>query len=141
MDYCSLANADTIPLAKELNQKLQNLMSAYETGTIKLKMSGCMNACGHHHVGDIGILGVDKKGEHWYQITLGGQGGLNAQLGKRLGPAIHRDNIIGALKILVETYINLRQPDESFAESVKRLGILPFKEQVYDDKGNRKQAA
>jgi len=141
MDYCSLANADTIPLAKELNQKFENLLSDQEAGTIKLKMSGCMNACGHHHVGDIGILGVDKKGEHWYQITLGGQGGLDAQLGLRLGPAIHRDNIIDALKTLVETYISLRQHNESFSEAVKRLGVKSFKENVYDGKGNRKQAA
>ncbi len=141
MDYCSLANADTIPLAKELNQKFESLLTGYETGIIKLKMSGCMNACGHHHVGDIGILGVDKKGEHWYQITLGGQGGLDAQLGLRLGPAIHRNNIIDALKILVETYIDLRQSRESFAETVKRLGVGPFKEQVYDGKGIRNQAA
>ena len=134
LDFCSLANASTIPLAHELNTRLDRFVEVHELGLISLKMSGCMNACGHHHVGDIGILGVDKKGQEWYQVTLGGRASNNPVLGERLGPAIHRDEIIDALITILYTYANIRFANESFNESVHRTGITPYKQSVYSRK-------
>nr|MBX2837768.1 nitrite/sulfite reductase [Gammaproteobacteria bacterium] len=141
MDYCSLANAETIPLARELNQQLAAINPQQQAATIKLKVSGCMNACGHHHVGDIGILGVDKKGEQWYQITLGGRGGIDAQLGTRMGPAVRRADIIQVLITLVETYHALSFEKETFAQTVERTGIEPFRERIYEKDRSTKHVA
>ncbi|MGR3984144.1 MAG: nitrite/sulfite reductase [Gammaproteobacteria bacterium] len=133
LDYCSLANAGTIPIAKQINARLSDLDRLYDIGEVKLKMSGCMNACGHHHAGHIGILGVDKKGEEWYQITLGGSAGNDASLGGRLGPAIARDQVAACIETLLETYLDLRLPGEKFIDCVRRAGIAPFRESVYAD--------
>ena len=133
LDYCSLANASTIPVVHELNAALHHYHALHTLGPVRLKISGCMNACGHHHVGDIGILGVDKKGEEWYQITLGGSATNNAALGQRLGPAIHRSKIVAALMTILDTYVNNRQESETFSESIRRTGVQPFKDQVYAD--------
>ncbi len=133
LDYCSLANTGTIPIARQINQRLSELERLYDIGEIKLKMSGCMNACGHHHAGHIGILGVDKKGQEWYQITLGGSSENDTRLGARLGPAVPRDKVAESIEILVETYLELRQDGEKFIDTVARTGVTPFKEKVYAD--------
>ena len=131
LDFCSLANASTIPLAKELSEKMSDWDKLYDIGEIKLKMSGCMNACGHHHVGHIGILGVDKKGEEWYQITLGGSADNMAKLGDRLGPAIEKAHLVDAIFNIVNTYLEFRLPSESFLQTVLRVGVNPFKQNLY----------
>ena len=131
LDFCSLANATTIPVAAAINDRFNDLDELHNIGNIKLKMSGCMNACGHHHAGHIGILGVDKKGKEWYQITLGGSAENDSALGKRLGPAVKKEELVGTLDTILNVYLEQRQQDESFQESVNRLGIEPFKEQVY----------
>ena len=131
LDFCSLANAGTIPIAKQINELLGELDRLYHIGEIKLKMSGCMNACGHHHAGHIGILGVDKKGEEWYQITLGGSAENHTRLGERLGPAIPKEAVAETIETLVETYLELRLPGEKFLDSVIRAGVEPFKRNVY----------
>ena len=133
LDYCSLANTGTIPIARQINQRLSELERLYDIGEIKLKMSGCMNACGHHHAGHIGILGVDKKGQEWYQITLGGSSENDTRLGARLGPAVPRDKVAESIEILVETYLELRRDGEKFIDTVARTGVTPFKEKVYAD--------
>jgi sulfite reductase (NADPH) hemoprotein beta-component len=94
-------------------------------------MSGCMNACGHHHVGNIGILGVDKGGEEWYQITIGGAAGADASLGTVIGPSVAKANVPETLSRLLEVYVQLREPEERFLDTVRRLGVKPFKERVY----------
>ncbi len=131
LDYCSLANASTIPLARELGRRLDDLDRLQNIGRISLKMSGCMNACGHHHAADIGVLGVDKKGEEWYQITLGGDAGNAARIGQRLGPAIPRDMLVDGIVLIVETYLLIRLPGESFADSLQRTGLEPYREQFH----------
>lgn len=131
LDYCSLANAGTIPIAQQINQRLADLARLYHIGEIKLKMSGCMNACGHHHAGHIGILGVDKKGREWYQITLGGSAENPTRLGARLGPAVPREKVAETVEILVETYLGLRRDGEKFLDTVIRTGVEPFKDKVY----------
>lgn len=133
LDYCSLANASTIPLARELGCRLGDLDRLHQIGKISLKMSGCMNACGHHHAADIGILGVDKKGEEWYQITLGGDAGNSARIGQRLGPAISRDGVVDGILDIVETYLEVRYPGELFADSLRRTGLGPYQETLYAD--------
>jgi len=131
LDYCSLANAGTIGIARQINQRLADLDRLYAIGEVKLKMSGCMNACGHHHAGHIGILGVDKKGAEWYQITLGGSAENDTRLGARLGPAIARDQVAEVVEIIIDTYLELRRDGEKFLDAVIRLGVEPFKDKVY----------
>jgi len=133
LDFCSLANASTIPLSKEIGVMIQDFDQLYDIGEIKLKMSGCMNACGHHHAGHIGILGVDKKNEEWYQITLGGSAGNHARVGERLGPAIARADIPQAIERIIKTYLEYRLPEEVFFDTVMRVGITPFKNHVYEN--------
>lgn len=130
-DYCSLANATTHNIAEQINEKFDAVDYLYDLGKIQLNMSGCMNACAHHHVGDIGILGVDKKGEHWYQISLGGSSGSDAKLGQILGKAVAADKVADTLAIILDVYVTKRQPEEAFADVVNRVGIKPFKEAVY----------
>ncbi|WP_416885759.1 nitrite/sulfite reductase [Marinospirillum sp.] len=130
-DFCSLANAKTLNIADQINQVFEDLDYLHDLGDIQLNMSGCINACAHHHVGHIGILGVDKKGEDWYQITLGGSATENAKLGKVLGKAIPADEVAATLKVIVDTYLELRAEGESFLQLVDRLGLAPFKEAVY----------
>jgi sulfite reductase (NADPH) hemoprotein beta-component len=131
LDFCSLANAGAIPIANQINDRFDDLDYLHDLGEIKIKISGCMNACGHHHVGHIGILGVDKKGEEWYQITLGGSAEENASLGKIIGPSIAKDKVASTINIILDTYVATRLDLESFLQTVHRLGIKPFKEAVY----------
>jgi sulfite reductase (NADPH) hemoprotein beta-component len=131
LDFCSLANASSIPVALDIYARLEDMDYLYDLGDIRINLSGCMNGCGHHTVGHIGILGVDKKGEEWYQITLGGSSANDASLGERLGPSLARDEVAGAIETILKTYTELRREDEAFLETVRRTGIDPFQEKVY----------
>lgn len=132
LDFCSLANASSIPVADEIFERFESLDHQHDVGPIKIKMSGCMNGCGHHSVGHIGILGVDKKGEEWYQITLGGSAENDSSLGDRTGPAVARSEIAGAVERIVQVYLEQRQSeDESFVDAYRRIGMAPFKERIY----------
>ena len=133
LDYCALANARVINIAQEVAQHFADPDRAEKIGELKIKMSGCINACGHHHVAHIGILGVDKKGVEYYQLTLGGSGAEDAQIGKILGPALPRERVPGAIDQLVEVYLREKQGSERFLDTVRRLGFAPFKEAVYAD--------
>nr|MBV6630844.1 nitrite/sulfite reductase [Oceanococcus sp. HetDA_MAG_MS8] len=131
LDFCSLANASSISVARELNELLDDQDELEGLGELRLNMSGCMNGCGHHSVGHIGILGVDKKGEEWYQISLGGSSKNDASLGDRLGAALSRADIVPAIGRLLERYRELRSGDETFLDTYRRVGIAAFKEAVY----------
>ncbi|HUL12305.1 MAG TPA: nitrite/sulfite reductase [Methylococcaceae bacterium] len=131
LDYCALANATSIPIARDIYSRLEDLDYLYDLGDIRINISGCMNGCGHHSVGHIGILGVDKKGEEWYQLTLGGSSSNDASLGERLGPALAKDEVAHAVETILKTYRELRLDDESFLETVRRTGVEPFQENVY----------
>jgi sulfite reductase (NADPH) hemoprotein beta-component len=133
LDYCNLANARSIPLAQEISTHFADLDKQYDIGELKIKISGCINACGHHHVGHIGILGVDKKGTEFYQISLGGSADEKASLGDITGQAFTEDKVVDAVDTIVETYLNLRQPEERFLDTYRRVGMSPFKEQLYAD--------
>jgi sulfite reductase (NADPH) hemoprotein beta-component len=130
-DFCSLANAKSIPVAEAIQREFDDLDYLYDLGPLDLNISGCMNACGHHHVGHIGILGVDKKGEEFYQVQLGGNSGTAAALGTVLGPAFSRAEVVAAIKTLLGVYLAHRNPDETFLDTYQRIGITPFKERVY----------
>ena len=130
-DYCSLANAKSIPVAEAIQRKFEDLDYVYDLGDLELNISGCMNACGHHHVGHIGILGVDKKGEEWYQIQIGGSASKQAALAKVLGPSLSRDAIVEGIEKLLDVYIEHRQPEETFLATYQRIGMDKFKERVY----------
>lgn len=132
LDYCSLANARSIPVAQELTRRFANLETANLIGKLHVNISGCINACGHHHVGHIGILGVEKNGQEVYQITIGGRADEKAKLGDLIGPAVPYDQVADVVEDIVEAYLALRQrPDELFIDAVKRLGVEPFRERVY----------
>ena len=131
LDYCSLANARSIPVAQQISRRFADLKRQSDIGELKVKISGCINACGHHHVGHIGILGVDKKGEEFYQVTLGGSADENAALGKLVGPAFPSDQIVDAVETVVETYLAIRQNGETLVQTCARVGIEPFKEKLY----------
>ena len=131
-DFCSLANAKSIPIAKSIDNLFDNYDFLFDIGTISLNISGCMNACGHHHVGNIGILGVDKDGSEWYQITLGGQQGVNASLGKVIGPSFSADEVPAVIKEILNIYIAQRDTEEEeFIDCYNRIGLDPFKEAIY----------
>lgn len=131
LDYCSLANAGAIPIAKQIQERFDDLDYLHDLGDLRVNISGCMNACGHHHVGHIGILGVDKRGEEWYQLTLGGSSSNATRLGDRLGPAIAKHDVAETIARILETYVEQREADESFLATVQRVGITPFQERVY----------
>jgi len=131
LDFCSLANAGSIGVAKEINEALDDIDYIHDIGDLKINMSGCMNGCAHQSVGHIGILGVDKKGTEWYQITLGGSSENQAAIGERLGPAVAKNEVTKAITTILDVYIKQRREEESFLDTVKRVGISPFKEQVY----------
>ncbi|MEM7358391.1 MAG: nitrite/sulfite reductase [Pseudomonadota bacterium] len=133
LDFCSLANATSIDIAKQINEKFDDFSELYDIGEVKLKMSGCMNACGHHHVGHIGVLGVDKKGEEWYQLTVGGDASNQAALGTHLGPAIAKDKVSDAISDILEVYREQRDDSERLVDTFRRVGIEPFKERVYQE--------
>jgi sulfite reductase (NADPH) hemoprotein beta-component len=136
-DFCSLANAKSIPVAQAIQERFDRLDYLYDIGELDLNISGCMNSCGHHHIGHIGILGVDKNGEEWYQVSIGGNQGLvragaPAALGRVIGPSFAREDIPDVIESLIKTYLALRESDnERFIDVVWRAGIEPFKEQVY----------
>ncbi|MFJ3449759.1 nitrite/sulfite reductase [Pseudomonas sichuanensis] len=130
-DFCSLANAKSIPIAESIQRRFDDLDYLFDIGELDLNISGCMNACGHHHVGHIGILGVDKKGEEFYQVSLGGNAARDASLGKILGPSFAQDAMADVIEKLINVYVEQRTEDERFIDTYQRIGIDPFKERVY----------
>jgi sulfite reductase (NADPH) hemoprotein beta-component len=135
-DFCSLANAKSIPIAEQIQRRFDDLDYLFDIGDIEINISGCMNACGHHHVGHIGILGVDKHGAEYYQVSIGGAQGLGASLGKVIGPSFAQDEMADVVERLIETYVELRYEDEYFIDTVKRLGAEPFKQRVYREQAD-----
>ena len=133
LDFCSLANAGSIGITKQINEVIDDQDYIHDLGDIKINISGCMNGCAHQSVGHIGILGVDKKGVEWYQITLGGSSENEAAIGKRLGPAVAKEHVVNVISTILDVYIQQRQEEESFLNTVNRVGITPFKEQVYEN--------
>jgi len=134
MDYCALATARSIPIAQEIAERFDALKLEHEVGPLKIKISGCINACGHHHVGHIGILGLDRAGVENYQITLGGDGTEDATIGERAGPGFSADEIIPAVERIVMAYLDLRNdPAEEFLQTYRRLGLAPFKAALYPE--------
>ena len=132
LDYCDLANARSIPIAQEIAKRFADLQRQHALGELKIKISGCINACGHHHVGHIGILGVEKKGEEFYQLTLGGSGDETASIGEIVGPGFSGEEIVGAVETVVDTYLQHRaDAAETFLAAYRRLGKAPFKEALY----------
>jgi sulfite reductase (NADPH) hemoprotein beta-component len=130
-DYCSLANAKSLPVAEAIQARFDDLDYVYDLGPLELNISGCMNACGHHHIGHIGILGVDKKGQEYYQVCLGGSQAKDASIGDILGPSFKQEDMPGVIDNIVSTYVSLRHEEESFLDTYRRVGIEPFKERVY----------
>ncbi len=130
-DFCSLANAKSLPIAKAIQERFNNLDYLFDLGDISLNISGCINSCGHHHVGNIGVLGVDKDGEEWYQITLGGEQGNDAAIGKVIGPSFYADEIPDVITNVINTYVEHRTDDESFIDAYRRIGVTPFKDAAY----------
>jgi len=131
LDYCALATARSIPVAQSISRKFANLEKQDEIGAIRINISGCINACGHHHVGHIGILGLDKKGEEFYQITLGGSSSDSASIGTILGPGFAGHEVADAIETILDTYLKLRNPGEEFLAAYRRVGAKPFKEALY----------
>ncbi|MBK9185421.1 MAG: nitrite/sulfite reductase [Moraxellaceae bacterium] len=130
-DFCSLANAKSIPIAEQIQRRFDDLEEVYNIGELDINISGCMNACGHHHVGHIGILGVDKKGSEFYQVSLGGSSGHDASLGSILGPSFEAEEMANVVEEILNTYLDNRQENERFLETYRRIGIAKFKERVY----------
>ncbi len=133
-DFCSLANAKSIPIAEAIQMQFDNLDYLHDIGDLELNISGCMNACGHHHIGHIGILGVDKDGSEWYQVTIGGKQGNDASIGSVIGPSFSAEEMPGVVQRLIEVYIQERTPEERFIDTVRRIGVPPFKAHVYASK-------
>ena len=131
LDYCSLANARSIPVSQQISERFSDPERQRKIGKLDIKISGCINACGHHHVGHIGILGVDKRGKEHYQITLGGKANQDAAVGAIVGPAFAETDIADAVETVVDTYLDLRADGEEFIETLGRVGIAPFKETLY----------
>ena len=132
-DYCSLANAKSIPVAEEIQDRFDDYDFLHDLGPLDLNISGCMNACGHHHVGHIGILGVDKKGSEFYQISLGGNQGNGASLGAIVGPSVSRHEVADVVEKVLDVFVDRREGDETFLSVYRRIGIDPFKARIYDD--------
>jgi sulfite reductase (NADPH) hemoprotein beta-component len=142
MDYCALATARSIPIAQQIATRFDELKLEHDVGPLKIKISGCINACGHHHVGHIGILGLDRAGVENYQVTLGGDGSQDAAIGERAGPGFSAEEIIPAIERLVLGYMDLRDaPEETFLQAYRRLGAEPFKAVLYPDKEGKRDAA
>ena len=133
LDYCALANARSIPVARDIGARFIDVDRLASIGPLTINVSGCMNACGHHHVGNIGILGVDKRGKEFFQLTLGGSSGRDASLGDRLGPGLAQQDVPGAIEAIVDRYLELREEGEKFLDTYRRVGIEPFKEAVYGE--------
>jgi sulfite reductase (NADPH) hemoprotein beta-component len=134
-DFCSLANAKSLPIAQAIQERFDDLDYLHDLGDITLNISGCINSCGHHHVGNIGVLGVDKDGEEWYQITLGGDQGSDAAIGKVIGPSFYSNEIPDVMTSIINTFVEQRSAEELFIETYRRLGVTPFKEAVYKNHG------
>ena len=132
LDYCDLANARSIPIAQKLAKRFENLARQHEIGELKIKISGCINACGHHHAGHIGILGVDKKGVEFYQLQLGGSGAEDASIGEIMGPGFGEHEIGDAVERVVDVYLKARRPGERFLDTYRRIGMAPFKDAAYE---------
>ena len=132
LDYCSLANARSIPISQRISERFSDLESQHDIGPLDIRISGCINACGHHHAGHIGILGVDKRGEERYQLTLGGQGNGESAVGKIVGPGFDEDGIVDAVETVISTYLSVRSAGELFSQTLERTGHAPFKERLYD---------
>ncbi|WP_025110033.1 nitrite/sulfite reductase [Pseudomonas sp. H1h] len=130
-DFCALANAKSIPIAQAIQARFDNLDYLHDLGDISLNISGCMNACGHHHIGNIGILGVDKNGSEWYQITVGGAQGKHSALGKVIGPSFSAAEVPQVIERIIGTFVRYRESEELFVDTVARIGLEPFKERVY----------
>lgn len=130
-DYCALANAKSIPVAEAIQRRFDDIDFVYDLGPLDLNISGCMNACGHHHIGHIGVLGVDKKGQEFYQVSLGGSSSKDAAIGKILGPSFKQDDMPDVIDNILNTFVDLRSDEESFLETYNRVGLDPFKERVY----------
>jgi sulfite reductase (NADPH) hemoprotein beta-component len=130
-DFCSLANAKSIPIAEAIQRRFDDLDYLFDIGELDLNISGCMNACGHHHVGHIGILGVDKKGAEFYQVSLGGSSGRDASIGQILGPSFAQEDMADVIEKIINVYVEQRTEDEQFIDTFRRIGIAPFKERVY----------
>ena len=139
-DFCSLANAKSLPITKAIQERFDNLDYLFDLGDITLNISGCINSCGHHHVGNIGVLGVDKDGEEWYQITLGGEQGVDAAIGKVIGPSFYADEIPDVITNIINTYVGQRTVEESFSDTYRRLGVAPFKESAYKNAKKKDKA-
>ena len=138
LDYCALATARSIPVAQRISERFGEGERARDIGELKIKISGCINACGHHHVGHIGILGLDRKGEETYQITLGGSGDETASLGDLTGPGFSTDDVVDAVETVVDTYLGLREgADEDFLAAYRRVGMAPFKKALYERDAGR----
>ena len=141
MDYCALATARSIPVAQELSLRFEELKLEHDVGPLKIKISGCINACGHHHVGHIGILGLDRAGVENYQITLGGDGTETAAIGEKTGPGFAYDEIVPAIERIIRAYLAAREaPSETFLQTYRRVGFAPFKSALYDVEGGRDAA-
>jgi sulfite reductase (NADPH) hemoprotein beta-component len=130
-DFCSLANAKSIPVAESIQRRFDDIDYVYDIGDLDINISGCMNACGHHHVGHIGILGVDKKGVEYYQVQLGGRSNEDAALGRVLGPAFAQEDVTNVIDKIINVYISNRYEDEIFVDTYNRIGLKPFKESIY----------
>ena len=130
-DFCSLANAKSIPIAEAIAERFDNVDFQHDIGDIELNISGCINACGHHHVGNIGILGVDKDGSEWYQVSIGGAQGNTSAIGKIIGPSFAAGQMPEVIGRLLEVYVRERIEEELFIDTVNRIGINPFKDHVY----------
>ncbi|MBL8407856.1 MAG: nitrite/sulfite reductase [Candidatus Accumulibacter sp.] len=139
-DLCALANARSIPIAEAVNQKFDDLDYLHDIGDISLNISGCMNSCGHHHVANIGILGVDKNDEEWYQITIGGQQGNTAAIGKVIGPSFYAQEVPSVIEALIAVYLENRTASERFIDTLQRIGIEPFKVRAYAGRDRRRSA-
>ena len=134
MDYCALATARSIPISNKISEKYKHFNKQNDIGNLKIKISGCINACGHHHVGNIGILGLERNGQESYQLTLGGSADENASIGEILGPSFQEDKLMQAIeKILIVYKENRKNENEDFLKVYRRIGITPFKEGVYDN--------
>ena len=133
LDYCGLATARSIPIAQQISERFKDMDRLHQIGEVEIKISGCINACGHHHVGHIGILGLDKAGEEFYQVTLGGSASEDAALGKVVGRGFSNDEIVDAVETILDTYVDIREPGERFIDAFQRVGVKPFAERLYAD--------
>jgi sulfite reductase (NADPH) hemoprotein beta-component len=131
-DYCSLASTRSLPVAKAIQARFDDLDYLHDLGELSLNISGCVNACGHHHIGNIGILGVDRKGEEYFQITIGGAQGKDSAIGKVIGPSVRAEEVPDTIDRLLAIYLQYREAEETFIDTLGRIGLAPFKEGAYD---------